>query len=135
MLSLTPVLFVDQIEPCLDFWYNLGFEKTMEVPEEGTDRAVFVAVQRDEVVIMYQTRAGLEDDLPEVVSGELSTSGMMLYVKVADLDDVNRQLRGATLLFPERTTFYGAREIGARAPCGTVVVFAEFADEDGDESE
>lgn len=55
---------------------------------------------------------------------------MILYLKVADLDDVKLRLRGAPLLFPERTTFYGAREFGARAPCGTAVVFAEFAADD-----
>jgi len=129
MKSLTPVIFVEEIEPCLEFWNMLGFEKTMEVPEGEGGAAGFVALERDSVVVMYQTRAGLLDDLPVLASSDLSKDGIMLYVKVGDLEDVNRRLRGARLLFPERTTFYGAREIGARAPCGTVVVFAEFAEE------
>jgi hypothetical protein len=31
------------------------------------------------------------------------------------------------LVFDERTTFYGAREICVRDPAGNVVVFAQFA--------
>jgi len=33
MQSLTPILLVDAIEPCLDFWMRLGFQVTIEVPE------------------------------------------------------------------------------------------------------
>ena len=130
MQSLTPVIFVDGIEPCLAFWEFLGFEKTMEVPEGEGDKAGFVAMQRGTVAIMYQSRASLREDLPVLAEGPLSTSGISLYLKVNDLEDVKRRLRGAPLLFPERTTFYGAREIGARAPCGTAVVFAEFSQDD-----
>lgn len=39
MLSLTPVLFVERIEPCLDFWSFLGFEKMMEAPQGESGRA------------------------------------------------------------------------------------------------
>jgi len=132
MLSLTPVLFVEEIESCLGFWEQLGFEKTMEVPDEKSGKAAFVAVQRDNVVVMYQTIAGLRDDMPALAEGPMRTGGMILFLKVRDLDDVNRRLGGATIVVPERTTFYGSREIGARAPCGTLVVFAEFADEETD---
>ena len=32
--TITPVLFAEEIEPCLKFWVErLGFEKTVEVPE------------------------------------------------------------------------------------------------------
>jgi hypothetical protein len=32
--SLTPVLFVEEIEPCVTFWKKLGFEVTAEVRKE-----------------------------------------------------------------------------------------------------
>lgn len=130
MLSLTPVLFVEEIEPCLDFWKYLGFEQTMAVQDETSGKAAFVALQRNDVVIMYQTIAGLRDDMPALAEGPMSTSGMSLYLKVKDLDDVNRRIQGAVIVVPERTTFYGAREIVVRAPCGTIVAFAEFADQE-----
>jgi hypothetical protein len=60
--KLTPVLYVEEIEPCLDFWYQLGFEKTAEVPEG--DRLGFAILKKDVVEIMYQTRASVGNDIP-----------------------------------------------------------------------
>src|SRR4051812_39594316 len=54
--ALAPVLIVDQVEPCLDFWTALGFTRENEVP--GADgKLVFASVTRDGVEVMYQTRA------------------------------------------------------------------------------
>ena len=35
-------------------------------------------------------------------------------------------MKGANIVLPERTTFYGARELGVKDPAGHVVVFAEM---------
>ncbi len=48
---LTPILVVEEIEPCLNLWVDrLGFEKTMEVPEG--DKLGFVGLVRDGKEIM-----------------------------------------------------------------------------------
>jgi len=132
--KLTPVLLVEEIEPCLSMWERLGFERTIEVPEG--DRLGFVAMQRGDAEIMYQSRASVANDLPVLAELTYARDGLGLFIQVDDLDDVKARLAGAPdvgELFPERTTFYGAREIGVRAPCGTHVVFAQFgaADESG----
>ena len=32
--KITPILFAEEIEPCIQFWTErMGFQKTMEVPE------------------------------------------------------------------------------------------------------
>lgn len=124
MKKLTPVIFVEAIEPCLAFWEELGFTIAIEVPHGGA--LGFVALAKGPVEVMYQTRASLEDDLPMLARGTFSRAGGLLYVHVADLDEIERRLEEADTVFDERTTFYGAREIGVRAPCGTVVVFAEM---------
>lgn len=133
MKKLTPVLLVEEVEPCLGFWEALGFEKTIEVPEG--DRIGFAAMARDGVEIMYQSRASVAADMPALADLTYTRDGLGLFIEVADLDDIKRRLEaaeGAEETFPERTTFYGAREVGVRTPCGTHVVFAEFAT--GDES-
>lgn len=124
MKKLTPVIFVEAIEPCLDFWQRLGFTIAIEVPHG--DALGFVALARGPAEVMYQTRGSLEDDLPMLAGGAFERSGGTLYVQVDDLDATKRRLVDADTVFDERTTFYGAREIGVRAPCGTVVVFAEM---------
>ncbi len=57
MKSLTPVITVERIEPCLGFWEAVGFERTMEVP--GDDGFGFAAVSQGGVEVMYQTDASL----------------------------------------------------------------------------
>jgi len=137
MKKLTPVLLVEEVEPCLGFWDALGFERTIQVPEG--DRIGFAAMARGGVEIMYQSRASAAADMPALANLEYTRDGLGLFIEVEDLDDVKRRLAtaGGEETFPERTTFYGAREVGVRAPCGTHVVFAEFgeapeADESGE---
>jgi len=128
MQKLTPIIFVDAIEPCLEFWVDrLGFEKTMEVPEG--DRIGFAAVQAGSAEIMYQTGTGLAADLPELAKGPFTRSGGALFIEVSDLDALKPKLEGVEIVVPERTTFYGSREIWVRATCGTVVGFAEFPEQ------
>lgn len=122
MRKLTPVIFVEAIEPCLPFWTGpLGFEVTASVPEG--DNIGFSILARDGVEIMYQTVESVKKDAPGV-SPALSRTN--LFIEVERLDDVVPALAGAEVTIPERETFYGSREIGVRAPCGTQVTFAEF---------
>ena len=134
MKSLTPVISVDQIEPCLPFWIErLGFQKTAEVPEG--DKLGFVILVKGSVEVMYQTRASVAKDLGTAVglnihpaSGAINPDKdlVMLYIQVEKLDPVMAALKGIEVVVPERKTFYGAREFGVREPGGIVVLFAEF---------
>ena len=123
--KLTPVLFVEAIEPCLPFWTErLGFAKTVEVPEGG--KLGFVILVKDGVELMYQTYASAEKDIPGLVR-KPDLPGTFLYVEVAGLDEIKKRLAGVKLEVPQRTTFYGAREIGMREPGGNLILFAEMA--------
>jgi uncharacterized glyoxalase superfamily protein PhnB len=125
MKKLTPVLFVEEIEPCLPFWVDrLGFQKTVEVPEGA--KLGFVLLTKDSVEIMYQSHASAEKDVPGLVKWPVSPT-TFLYVEVTRLDDILPRLKGVPVAVAERKTFYGAREIGVREPSGNVVVFAEIA--------
>jgi hypothetical protein len=127
MKKLTPVLVVERIEPCLDFWVGrLGFEKTVEVPEENG--LGFVILARGNVEVMYQSRESVKKDIPalaETISGAPSANA--LFIEVSDIDDVERRLAGLDLVFPRRSTFYGTTEVGVREPAGNLIVFAQPA--------
>ena len=124
MTKLTPVILVEEIEPCLDFWTRLGFERTTEVPSDDGGLA-FVSLQLGNVEIMYQSRASVLDDMPALGRGSLDHSGVAFFIEVDDLSPLKPALAAAEAVFPERETFYGTREIGVRAPCGTAVTFAQ----------
>ncbi|HEX2095144.1 MAG TPA: VOC family protein [Longimicrobiaceae bacterium] len=122
MNKLTPVLYVEEIEPALPFWERLGFARTAEVPEG--DRLGFVILQNGPVEVMYQTRESVEKDVPPLASSPMG--GSFLFIQVDDLDVVERALEGVEPVVPRRKTFYGADELIVREPAGNVVTFAQF---------
>jgi uncharacterized glyoxalase superfamily protein PhnB len=126
MKKLTPVLYVEQIEPVLSFWVDrLGFGRTAEVPEG--DRLGFVILQKGNVEVMYQTRQSVENDAPALAGTPMK--GAMLFIEVEDLDAVEKALEGIAPVVPRRRTFYGADELTVREPAGNAVTFAQFASE------
>ena len=122
--KLTPVLFVEKIEPVLSFWIEaLGFQKTVEVPEGN--RLAFVILQKGNVEVMYQTYASVDKDMPAIAS-DVRKGATFLYVEVENLQALKPALASARVYMPERTTFYGSHEIGVRDPAGHFITFAQF---------
>jgi catechol 2,3-dioxygenase-like lactoylglutathione lyase family enzyme len=121
-MKITPILIVDEIEPSLNFWVaKLGFEKTVEVPEG--DKLGFVILQKEGTEVMLQTRASARKDAG-LAAEEILNSGSHLYIEVDSFSDALKRINGAEVLLPERTTFYGMREIWVRDPGRNVVGFA-----------
>ena len=120
MRKLTANLIVENIEACLPFWLDrLGFEKTVEVPDGA--RLGFVILKHGAVEVMLQSRASLAKDVPEIAEGEHRS---ILYCELDALDSTRKALDDWPKVTPERTTFYGAREIIVRDPEGNVVFFS-----------
>jgi len=122
--KLTPVLFVAEIEPCVRFWTEqLGFQKTGEVPDGN--KLAFVMLAKGNVELMYQSYASAEKDVPAMA--QIVRKGpTFLYIEVDDLEAIKAAIKGAEVVMPERTTFYGAREIGIKDPAGHYLTFAQF---------
>ena len=123
--KLTPILFVERIEPVLPFWtQHLGFIKTVEVPEGG--HLGFVILQQGNIEVMYQTFASVEKDMPAILP-DVRKGPSFLFIEVENLNALKPALASADIYMPERTTFYGSREIGVKDPAGHFLTFAEFA--------
>lgn len=60
------------------------------------------------------------------VAPEVRKGPAFLYVEVTDLGSVKSALKNADVYMTERTTFYGAREIGVKDPAGHFVTFAQM---------
>src|SRR6516225_1209725 len=122
--KLTPILFVERIEPVLPFWTeHLGFIKTVEVPE-GRDLA-FVILQQGHVEVMYQSYASVEKDMP-AIAADVRRGPTFLYIEVENPDALKPALQSAEVYMPKRQTFYGAREIGVRDPAGHFLTFSQL---------
>jgi uncharacterized glyoxalase superfamily protein PhnB len=126
MKKITSNLIVDSVEDGLAFWQQrLGFEKTVEVPLDeasGDAKLGFVILKRGNLELMLQSRASLARDVPAIASGEHRA---VLYLEVESLAPIRKALGSWPLVVPERTTFYGARELIVRDPAGHIVFFAE----------
>ena len=122
--KLTPVLFVEKIESVLPFWtQHLGFIKTVEVPDG--DKLAFVILQQGTAEVMYQSFASADKDVP-AIAADIRKGPTFLYLEVDDLEAVKAATAGMDVYIPERTTFYGPREIGIKDPAGHFITFAHF---------
>ncbi len=121
--KLTPILLVEEIEPCVKFWERVGFAKTVEVPEGN--KLGFVILQKGDLELMYQSYASVQKDISS--NPLLARKGpSFLYVEVDSLDDTMAAMKGTEVVMPVRTTFYGAKEIGYKDPGGHMITFAQM---------
>ena len=120
VMKITPILFVEAIEPCLAFWVDrLGMEKIVEMPEGA--KIGFVILQTGAAELMLQTHASAAKDAPEL-AGKGGSS--IVYIEVEDFGALLEQVKGLEVMLPVRDTFYGMREIAVREPGGNVVCFS-----------
>jgi uncharacterized glyoxalase superfamily protein PhnB len=122
--KITPILFAEEIEPCLKVWVErLGFEKTIDVPDGN--KLAFAILQKGGVELMYQTYASAEKDVASV-RPEVRKGPSFLYVEVENLDEIIIAMKGTDVVMPVRTTFYGAKEVGIKDPAGHIITFAQL---------
>ena len=123
--KITPVLFAENIEPCVKFWVEgFGFDKTAEVPDG--DKLAFVMLQKGNVELMYQSYASADKDIGTTISQVIRKGPTFLYVEVDNLERTINAVKGSEVVLPKRQTFYGSTEIGIKDPAGHYVTFAEF---------
>jgi uncharacterized glyoxalase superfamily protein PhnB len=121
-MKITPILFVDAIEPSLEFWVGrLKFDKIAEVPEG--DKLGFVILKKGDSEIMLQTRESIKKDARGASTAVLAMTSC-LYIEVDSFSEALDRIKGAEVLVPQRDTFYGMREIYVREPGGQIVGFA-----------
>jgi uncharacterized glyoxalase superfamily protein PhnB len=121
--KITPILFAQEIEPCIQFWTErMGFQKTVEVPEG--EKIGFALLEKDGLELMYQSFASVEKD-NAATAAAVKQGPTFLYIDVDDLSHALAAVGNAELFMPMRSTFYGSREFGIKDPVGHYIIFAE----------
>jgi uncharacterized glyoxalase superfamily protein PhnB len=122
--KLTPNLMVEDVNRTVDFYQAvLGFEVRASVPETGTLNWAMLA--RDDVTLMFQSRASLGEEIPALVDVPIGGS-VTFYTEVSDVRALYEALRGKVEVVQElRDTFYGAREFSFRDRDGYIICFSE----------
>jgi len=120
--SITPILIVRAIEPCLEFWQKLGSKVIAQVPR--ADVIGFLWFSLGEQTVMLQTEDSAEAD----VKISPKAGGGVVYLDVTDIAAVENTVDPQSIVLPKRVTDYGSTEIWVREPGGNLIGFAQHAE-------
>jgi hypothetical protein len=121
--SVSPVLFVDHVEPTRDFFIKAGFDVMFDVPEG--DHLGFVGLHREGVQVMVETR-GNANEIPRMQALTRESRRAVVFIEVDDLEAVIAALGGERIVAERHTTFYKADELTYEEPGGNLITFAKF---------
>ncbi|MBF6590756.1 MAG: VOC family protein [Ktedonobacterales bacterium] len=115
---------VADVQRTVEFYHDtLGFEVVATVPETG-ETLDWAMMGRDEVALMFQSRASLGGEIPTLAARPLG-GALTLYIEVDDVRALYESLREHVALVVEpHDTFYGTREFCVEDSNGYLLVFA-----------
>lgn len=123
MKSISPNIFVKNIQATISFYSKLGFTVSDEVttPE---DEKVFALMTNGTVSFMFQTFASIEGKHPMVSRAD--GGSLLMYISMDNIrqyyDDIKEQV---TVLTGLEKTFYGATEFSLCDNNNYLLTFAE----------
>jgi uncharacterized glyoxalase superfamily protein PhnB len=122
MKSISPNIFVTDINKTIDFYKQLGFDLTTTVPEEGN--FIFAMMTCGNVIFMFQTFESLGNELPTV--SRQNGGSLLLYIQTTEIRKFFDQVKDKVKVVKElEKTFYGATEFTIEDNNGYLLTFAE----------
>jgi len=122
MQSLSPNIFVTDINQTIDFYRQLGFDLVMTVSEEGD--YVWAMMACGNVNFMFQTFASLGNELPEI--SRQDGGSLIFYIKTDNIRSLFERIKDKVqVLKGLEKTFYGATEFSILDNNNYVLTFAE----------
>lgn len=123
MESLSPNIFVKNIDETIAFYKHLGFQLIMSVPEDGNN-LVWAMMMNGNVTVMFQTFESLGEELPPVSRND--GGSLLLYIRLTHIIEFFESLKDkVTILKGLEKTFYGATEFSILDNNNYVLTFAE----------
>jgi catechol 2,3-dioxygenase-like lactoylglutathione lyase family enzyme len=123
MDSLSPNIFVDNMNETIDFYQSIGFQVVMTVPEAGED-FVWAMMSNGGVTVMFQTFGSLAEELPEISRN--NGGSLLFYIKLKNIRRFFEEIKDKVkVLKGLEATFYGATEFSILDNNNYVLTFAE----------
>ncbi len=120
--SVSPNIFVSDMDATIQCYRNMGFEVAMSVPETGAP--VWVMMTLGSVSFMFQTLDSVAQELPEMSRN--GAGSLLLYIQMKGLRAFHDRIKDLVkVIKPIETTFYGATEFSVLDVNGYVLTFAE----------
>jgi uncharacterized glyoxalase superfamily protein PhnB len=122
MKSVSPNIFVTDINKTIDFYKQLGFDLTTTVPEEGN--FIFAMMTCGNVTFMFQTFESLGNELPTV--SRQNGGSLLLYIQTTEIRKFFDQVKDKVKVVKGlEKTFYGATEFSIEDNNSYLLTFAE----------
>ncbi|NTW25119.1 MAG: glyoxalase [Lentimicrobium sp.] len=122
MDSISPNIFVKDINKTIDFYKQLGFSVVTTVPEQGD--FVWAMMNCGSVTFMFQTFDSLGSDLPEISRQE--GGSLLLYIQTKGIRKLFDQVKDKMIIVKGlEKAFYGATEFSIQDINGYILTFAE----------
>lgn len=125
MESISPNIFVNDINKTISFYKELGFDLSMKVPEEG--EPIWAMMTCGNVNFMFQTFKSLESELPEILRQD--GGSLLFYIRVNAIRKFYDRLKDKMKIIKGlEKTFYGATEFSIQDINNYILTFAEDED-------
>jgi len=122
MESISPNIFVNDINKTIAFYKQLGFETTVTVPD--AEPYVFAMMACEKVIIMFQTFESLGNELPQV--SRQDGGSLLLYIQIKGIRKFFERIKDKVQVIKElEKTFYRATEFSILDNNNYVLTFAE----------
>lgn len=122
MKTVSPNIFVTDINQTIDFYKKLGFNIVATVPDEGP--IIWAMMTCGTVTFMFQTFESLGNDLPMI--SRQNGGSLLLYIETTEIRKLFDHLKDkVTVIKGLEKTFYGATEFSIEDSNGYVLTFAE----------
>ncbi|CAA6822766.1 MAG: Unknown protein, partial [uncultured Thiotrichaceae bacterium] len=137
---LIPNLMVENVQKTMRFYHDvLGFELMAAVVDmqAGMDETNiildvndehsldWVNMKRGEIELMFQSRASLSTEVPELAEVAIGAS-QTLYLRCEGLQSLYKKVKGSVDIIKEpHNKFYGMREFYVKDINGYILCFAE----------
>ncbi|WP_462266577.1 VOC family protein [Mucilaginibacter sp.] len=124
MQSITPNIFVRNMQETISFYEMLGFKIVNAVPPGSSGDAVWIMMTCGQVTVMFQTFDSLGEELPPV--SRQDGGSLLLYIKTQDIRVFFENLQDkVTVVKGLEITFYGATEFSITDNNNYLLTFAE----------
>ena len=122
MESISPNIFVSDINLTIDFYKQLGFTVVMTVPDQGD--FAWAMMNCDSVTFMFQTFDSLGSELPAI--SRKNGGSLLLYIQTKGIRKFYDQIKDkVNIVKGIEKTFYGATEFSIEDINGYILTFAE----------
>ncbi|MCZ8354380.1 MAG: VOC family protein [Cyclobacteriaceae bacterium] len=122
METVSPNIFVEDMQATIAFYEVLGFKVITTVPDEKNP--LFAMMACGAVTFMFQTFASIENTLPMVSRNK--GGSLLLYIKVKNIRALFEKIKSKVIvLHGLEKTFYGATEFSIQDNNNYMLTFAE----------